>query len=184
MNNIRDIFSPLLCADLFPSPCHPQLKGATLSGENPARIEKAEDKLRQNHRAHYEAQIHATHRLKALVAALRVEQDLATAARAQHARIVRTQEELHRRRPCEVFLCAHCRRRRHGREERALGRLARDFGFLLRNVTTGGGERGQSVWEESGPRILEEDFDCFNIHGGEGGVFARVKRALFRSRRG
>lgn len=169
-------FPALTCPFLLP-----QNPGATFSGENPTRIEQAEDKLRKNNIEHYETQMHLTHRLKELVEAVRHEKTLAASIREQHARVVRKQEELHQRRPCEVFLCAHCRRKRD-RNEKKIRRIGMDWGFLLRNVTTSGGERGRSVWEESGPRILEEDYDCFNVHGGEGGVFARVKRALFGSR--
>lgn len=137
-----------------------------MSGEELERIDRVELKLRKNNIEHYEAQMHKMHRLRELVEALRRENTLKAQITAQHALISRKQEEIHRHRPCEEFRCEHCR------AVMTLGRkgLKKEWRFLLRGSGDGEGE-GEAA-------LVDEDDDFFNIQGGDGGFFARVKRVF------
>lgn len=86
-------------------------KGATIASDSPPRIQKAQQKLHKNNKDSFDTRTQTTHHLSTLLAALRHEKNILAALRAHHARLVRTQEELHRYRPCGAVLsCEHCSR--------------------------------------------------------------------------
>lgn len=85
---------------------------------NAARIGKAEAKITAADNRAHEVQVQIPTQLKHFAEAIKREQDYDEAIRTVRHKMVLKSEEIHKYRPCETFLCDHCR----GRKEKQLRR--------------------------------------------------------------
>lgn len=86
---------------------------------NTKRLERAESKLRKATQDHNNVQLELPGRLKGYAAAIKREVEFEEAIRDLRNKMVLKQEEIHRLRPCEVFVCDHCRAKKE-RSQREL----------------------------------------------------------------
>ncbi|KAJ4386622.1 hypothetical protein N0V93_009520 [Gnomoniopsis smithogilvyi] len=97
-----------------------ELYNAVMSGDA-TRIAKIEVKMIASNKKAYEIQLQIPTRLKHFTEAIKREQEYEEAICSIRHRMILKSEEIHKYRPCEIFLCDHCR----GKTEKRLCKQTR-----------------------------------------------------------
>lgn len=156
--------------------------GATVSGESPVRIAKAEETLRKNNVDQHETQEAMTPGLRALIVALRVENDIQEQIHHKHRLVARKEEEIHRYKPCGTWgRCAVCRGDADDGDKRNAKYPLYQWKLLLKKP-----EDRDPTRRDDRPEVVKYfqegwDENVFNLVYGaepEGGIFAKFKQAL------